>query len=116
MPDPIHFTPQLSTPTCRFCGSGLDRVFADLGATPLANCNFQAEEVARERCYPLVVRVCQACILVQADDSVPPEAIFTTYDYFSSMSESWVEHARRYCAEMRGRFGLSQGSFVVEVG
>jgi SAM-dependent methyltransferase len=102
-------------PNCRFCGSSLDRVFADLGSTPLANRNLRPEEVAAERGYPLVARVCGSCLLVQVDDSVPPEDIFSHYDYFSSTSSSWVDHARRYCEEMRARFGLGAGSLVVEV-
>ena len=102
-------------PKCRFCGSPLDRVFADLGSTPLANRNLRPEEVAGERSYPLVARVCGSCLLVQVDDSVPPEDIFSDYDYFSSTSSSWVAHARRYCEEMRARFGLGAGSLVVEV-
>ena len=102
-------------PNCRFCGSPLDHVFADLGSTQLANRNLRPEEVAAERSYPLVARVCGSCLLVQVDDSVPPEDIFSDYDYFSSTSSSWVAHARRYCEEMRARFGLGAGSLVVEV-
>jgi 2-polyprenyl-3-methyl-5-hydroxy-6-metoxy-1,4-benzoquinol methylase len=104
-----------ATPRCRFCGSRLDHVFADLGTTPLANRNLWPSEVASEVSYPLVARVCGSCLLVQVDDSVPPEAIFTDYDYFSSTSSSWVAHAKRYCDEMRTRFGLGPHSLVVEV-
>ena len=59
-------------PSCRFCGARLDRVFVDLGVTPLANRNLRPDEAANERKYPLVCRVCSECFLVQADDSVPP--------------------------------------------
>ena len=49
-----------------------------------------------ESFYPLHVRACERCWLVQIPQFVPPEEIFTEYAYFSSYSDSWVEHARRY--------------------
>jgi SAM-dependent methyltransferase len=104
-----------TVPSCRFCGARLDRVFVDLGATPLANRNLRPDEVAGERKYPLVCRVCPNCLLVQADDSVPPGEIFADYQYFSSYSDSWVAHARRYCDAVAERFALGPGAFVVEV-
>ena len=104
-----------STPHCRFCASPLSTTFADLGATPLANRNLTPGTEAAEQRYPLIARVCGACLLVQVDDSVPPDAIFSDYDYFSSFATSWVEHAGRYATAMRARFGLTPKSLVVEV-
>jgi SAM-dependent methyltransferase len=103
------------TPSCRFCSAPLGRIFVDLGLSPLANRNLRPEEVSRERKYPLVVRLCDACLLVQADDSVPPGEIFSDYDYFSSFSPGFVAHARRYCEAMQSRFNLGPQAFVVEV-
>ena len=103
------------THACRFCGCGLDHVFVDLGLTPLANRNLRADEISAEQSYPLVARVCKSCFLVQVDDSVAPEAIFSDYDYFSSYSDSWVAQARAYAAEMIARFNLDATSRVVEV-
>lgn len=102
-------------PKCHFCGEPLQVVFADLGETPLANSNLRPEDVAKERKYPLVARVCGKCLLVQVDDAVPPSDIFSDYDYFSSYSKSWVSHAERYCADMRQRYRLGPDSLVVEV-
>ena len=104
-----------SKPHCRFCGAPLEQVLVDLGATPLANRNLRPGEEASERLYPLVVRVCDDCHLAQADDSVPPDAIFTDYDYFSSMSAGWVAHAKAYADAMIARFALDAGSRVVEI-
>lgn len=98
---------------CRFCGAPLDHVFADLGRTALANRNLRQGDI--EETYPLVARVCGACFLVQVDDSVPPDAIFSDYDYFSSVSDSWVAHAGAYAAAMIDRFGLGRESLVVEI-
>lgn len=65
--------------------------------------------------YPLHVYVCHACFLVQLDEFVPPEEIFSEYAYFSSYSDSWVEHARRYAEMAIVRFHLGPESLVVEV-
>ena len=102
-------------PCCRFCGTKLNHVFADLGSTPLANRNITAAEVSSERSYPLIARICNSCLLVQVDDSVPPDQIFSDYDYFSSFSSDWLDHSRRYSEAMISRFGLNQGSRVVEI-
>jgi hypothetical protein len=66
--------------------------------------------------YPLRPRVCHECFLVQLEEHVSAESIFSDYAYFSSYSDSWVEHARDYVAMARDRFGLDAHSFVVEVG
>ena len=102
-------------PACRFCGTRLNHVFADLGLSPLANRNLRPEEIASEKKYPLIARVCEVCLLVQVDDSAPPEEIFSDYDYLSSATFGWVAHAGRYCRDMAARFGLGRESFVVEI-
>jgi SAM-dependent methyltransferase len=103
---------------CRFCKTPLVDTFLDLGCQPLANSYLTREQLAAgsEQAYPLHVRVCRKCFLVQADDAVPADAIFDeSYAYFSSYSTSWVEHAKRYAAAMTERFGLGPQSLVVEV-
>jgi hypothetical protein len=108
----------MTAPLCRFCRTPLTHTFLDLGSQPLANSYLTAEQLAAgtERAYPLHVRVCHRCFLVQADDAVPADAIFDAdYAYFSSYSTSWVEHARRYARAMTDRFGLGPESLVVEV-
>jgi hypothetical protein len=108
----------MTLPLCRFCKAPLVHTFLDLGRQPLANSYLTADQLAAgtEAAYPLHVRVCHRCFLVQADDAVPPGAIFDAdYAYFSSYSTTWVEHARRYAAAMAERFGLGPESLVVEV-
>lgn len=102
---------------CRLCGEPLARTFIDLGCTPLANTFVTPEQASRgdDRPHPLHVRVCDSCLLVQADEVVPPDQIFSDYAYFSSYSTSWVEHARRYAAAMSDRFRLNASSLVIEV-
>lgn len=103
-------------PHCRFCATPLTETLIDLGKMPLANCFLTAAEVEFERSYPLHARICGNCLLVQVDHSIPPDAIFDAgYAYFSSYSDSWVEHARRYAEATIERFSLGSHSLVVEV-
>lgn len=106
----------MSTPNCRFCGASLEVSFVDLGATPLANSYVEPEQAdLPDQAYPLHARLCTSCFLVQVDDAVPPEAIFGDYSYFSSYSDSWVEHARQFAIAASGRLGLDDASLVIEL-
>jgi 2-polyprenyl-3-methyl-5-hydroxy-6-metoxy-1,4-benzoquinol methylase len=105
----------MSTP-CRFCGSPLEAVFADLGMSPLANSYLTVEQGNRmEPFYPLRALVCSECFLVQLEEYESPDQIFSDYAYFSSYSSSWLEHSERYVMAMVDRFGLDEQSHVVEV-
>src|SRR5260221_4380985 len=109
---------RMTTRLRRFGRTPLADTFPGLGRQPLANSYLTAEQLAAgtERSYPLHVRVCRNCFLVQADDAVPADHIFDAdYAYFSSYSTSWVEHARRYALAMAQRFALGPESLVVEV-
>jgi len=105
-----------ATPTCRFCGTELVHTFVDLGMSPLCEAFVDAGELnAMEPFYPLHVRVCHECLLVQLDEYVAPDKIFDDYAYFSSYSDSWVEHARSYVNMAISRFALDDTSVVVEI-
>src|ERR687892_38282 len=110
-------TDERSGPGCRFCGTTLRLTFVDLGMSPLCETYLAADELDRmEPFYPLLVQVCDECLLVQLREYVSPEAIFGEYAYFSSYSESWLRHARRFVESVTKRFALDAGSLVVEVG
>jgi len=101
---------------CRFCGAPLRDTFVDLGPQPLCESFVAPEDVERmEPFYPLHVRVCRECLLVQLPAHVDREEIFREYAYFSSYSDSWVAHARRYAEAMIARLGLGPTSSVVEL-
>ncbi len=101
---------------CRLCGEPLAVTFVDLGMSPLCESYVTAAALdAAETFYPLHVRVCSACLLVQLPAYVRGEDIFSDYAYFSSYSDSWVAHAGRYADEMIGRLGLGADSLVTEV-
>jgi len=103
-------------PTCRACGTRLERTFVDLGMSPLVQ-SFVPEDKLDEAevFFPLRVLVCDNCKLVQLRSYVGPESIFSEYAYFSSFSSSWVTHAKRFCESVRERFALDDKSFVVEI-
>jgi hypothetical protein len=109
-------TVQTRLPACRFCGAPLRDTFVDLGMSPLCESFLRADQVNQmEAFYPLHVRVCRYCFLVQLEAYVGGEEIFTEYAYFSSYSDSWVEHARRFTEYAIDRLGLTDRSFVVEL-
>src|ERR671921_2613131 len=99
--------------TCRLCGEPLTETFVDLGMSPLCESYVPAERLdGPETFYPLHVRICSACLLVQLPAYVPGEDIFSDYAYFSSYSTSWVVHAKRYADEMTERLGLGSDSLL----
>jgi hypothetical protein len=101
---------------CRLCGTPLTQTFVDLGMSPLCESYLPAERLDEpETFYPLHVRLCDNCLLVQLPAYVPGEDIFSDYAYFSSYSDSWVAHARRYAGAMIERLDLGDGSLVTEV-
>ncbi len=101
---------------CRFCGTPLRYTFVDLGSSPPCQNVVRPEDLNKgEVFYPLHAFVCEDCFLVQLDEYVRPDAIFSEYAYFSSYSTSWVAHARRYVEQITERLGLGAGSRVVEI-
>ncbi len=101
---------------CRFCTAPLRTTFVDLGMSPLCQTHIAPEQLHEmEPFYPLHAYVCDQCFLVQLQEFVSPQHIFTEYAYFSSYSTSWVEHARRYAEMAIERFALGSDSKVMEI-
>ncbi len=102
---------------CRFCGTKLKHVFADLGSSPIGNDYIKPENLyAMEPFYPLETYVCDSCFLVQLPEHQSAENIFAEdYTYFSSYSDSWLQHASNYVDMMMERFGFNENSQVVEL-
>ena len=102
--------------SCRFCAEPLTQTFVDLGLSPLANSLLDVQDLdSTEPRYPLHAYVCGECFLVQLGEFATPEDIFEEYVYFSSYSDSWVAHAKRYVERMVDRFSVDGGSSVVEI-
>jgi 2-polyprenyl-3-methyl-5-hydroxy-6-metoxy-1,4-benzoquinol methylase len=101
---------------CRFCGAPLRLRFCDLGLSPPSNAYLREQDLGRmEAFYPLQAEVCEKCLLVQVPEFETPEQIFTDYAYFSSFSDSWLEHCKQFVAEAITRFGMDARSRVVEI-
>jgi hypothetical protein len=108
--------PQRATGLCRFCSTPLHHTFVDLGMSPLCESYVSADGLnAMEPFYPLHVYVCEQCFLVQLEQYVSAEDIFSDYAYFSSYSDSWLQHASNYTDQMIERFGFDKNSLVIEV-
>ncbi len=101
---------------CRLCNSSRLISVLDLGATPPCEAFLTDDGLdAPEPTYPLHLRLCEDCLLLQIPALITPEDTFTEYAYFSSYSDSWVQHAGEFVDDAVERLGLGPKSFVVEV-
>jgi hypothetical protein len=109
----------IPAPRCRFSGAPLKHTFVDLGVSPSGNKNLRAEDLNKpEKFFPLHVWVAEDSFLVQLEEfeGATAEELFSPdYIYFSSYSDSWLTHARRYCEAMIQRFGIGPQHQVIEV-
>ena len=101
---------------CRFCGTSLRHRVVDLGMSPLCESFLRRDELNQmEPFYPLQVWVCEGCFLVQLEEYVGGQEIFSDYAYFSSFSDSWLDHCRRYAEQMIAQLGLTAENEVLEI-
>lgn len=102
---------------CRHCQQPLRHTFLDLGFAPPSNAYLSVQDLSRPEVYfPLKIKVCDHCWLVQTDDYASADELFRPdYAYFSSTSSGWLAHAQRYCQAMTERLKLTRDSFVIEV-
>jgi len=101
---------------CRLCDSVRLVSVLDLGATPPCEKFLTAAELDRpETTYPLHLRLCEDCLLLQLPALITPEETFTDYAYFASYSDSWVRHAKTFVDQAITRLELDSSSLLVEV-
>ncbi|MDC0601547.1 class I SAM-dependent methyltransferase [Aliiglaciecola sp.] len=102
---------------CRHCKKKLEYTFADLGYAPPSNAYRRLEEIDQpEATFPLVVKVCHHCWLVQTQDFVAANEMFSPdYAYFSSVSSGWLKHAKSYVEMITSKLNLGKDNFVIEV-
>ncbi len=95
----------------------MDLTFIDLKSAPPSNAFLNGDKVAAvEKTYPLRVKVCEKCWLVQTEDFADAYELFDPdYIYFSGFSSTWLAHCQRYVAHVTERFDLNENSHVVEV-
>lgn len=102
---------------CRHCGAPLTHTFLDLGFAPPSNAYLNLADLSKpEKYYPLKIKVCDQCWLVQTEDYAQADELFSPeYAYFSSTSSGWLAHAKRYAEKMTHELGLNAQSLVIEV-
>jgi hypothetical protein len=102
---------------CRHCNTPLKHTFLDLGFAPPSNAYLTVDALTQpEAYYPLKVRVCERCWLVQTEDYTGANTLFSPdYAYFSSTSSSWLDHAARFAKKVIAEFGLNENSLVMEI-
>ncbi len=102
---------------CRHCHTPLVHVFLDLGSPPPSNAYLTAAQLEKpETHYPLKIYVCGECWLVQTQDFASADSLFDPdYAYFSSISASWLAHAKNYCEMITKKLALDKNSLVVEI-
>jgi SAM-dependent methyltransferase len=102
---------------CRHCDTELVHTFLDLGYAPPSNAYLSVEDLTTpETYYPLKIRVCDECWLVQTEDYTDAGDLFSAdYAYFSSTSTGWLAHSEKYTHKMIQDLSLSSDSFVIEV-
>ena len=102
---------------CRHCNTELKHTFIDLGISPPSNAFLTKKALDKpEASYPLKVMVCDCCWLVQTEDFVRADEMFSMdYAYFSSFSASWLNHAKSYVDSITSRLNLDENTTVVEI-
>ena len=102
---------------CRHCGASLKHTFLDLGFAPPSNAYLSKSDLAKpEKFYPLKIKVCDQCWLVQTEDYTQADELFSAeYAYFSSTSLSWLAHAQHYAGKISSELALTDRSLVIEV-
>jgi hypothetical protein len=102
---------------CRHCGVPLTHTFLDLGFAPPSNAYLTVADLSKpEKYYPLKIKVCDQCLLVQTEDYAQADELFSPeYAYFSSTSSGWLAHAKEYAQKMTKELGLNAQSLVIEV-
>ncbi len=102
---------------CRHCGTPLTNTFLDLGFAPPSNAYLTEADLTKpEKYFPLKIKVCDQCWLVQTEDYAQADELFNSdYAYFSSTSTSWLAHAELYARNITEQLSLGPESLVIEV-
>ena len=95
---------------CRICNNEELHLVLDYGMMPLVNNLNDGEE---PETYPLKLVLCPDCGLVQITETVPPEKLFSEYYYFSSQSQTMLDHSEKLVKELSEN--LDKNSLVIEI-
>ena len=101
---------------CRGCGASEFTEVLNLGNQPWCNDFLKAEDVGKEKVYPLCMVHCDACGLLQLDHTVPKEIMFADHQYLSGMTKTLVNHFYEIAKENKEQFNLSENDLIVDIG
>src|SRR5450631_323778 len=95
---------------CRHCTATLAHTFLDLGFAPPSNAYLTGADLVRpEKYFPLKIKVCDRCWLVQTEDYAEAGELFTAdYAYYSSTSAGWLAHAASYVEKIIRQLQLTR--------
>ena len=100
---------------CRICGNKKLFKFISLNKMPLADL-FVKNRKKREHKFPLDVKVCSKCFLVQLIDEVNPDLLFSQdYAFYTGGSPSSIEYFENYANSIMKRFSKESKKFIVEI-
>tara|TARA_X000001036_G_scaffold373419_1_gene361307 strand:+ start:1159 stop:2394 length:1236 start_codon:yes stop_codon:yes gene_type:complete len=99
---------------CSFCSSALSQTLIDLGNQPYAN-NYLPSKTSKAKLYPLHVKICDNCKLVQHMTLIDSSEIFDDYGYFSSYSKHWLDHCKMYAEDICKKLSLTNDDLVIEL-
>ena len=103
--------------TCRYCDTGLNESFLDLGLSPLANSLPLASETDKEEFIcPLRLVKCSACHLIQLSHVVPGEMMFSDYLYVSSTTQTFRDHFSEYAKSLKSKLQKKENALAVDIG
>lgn len=106
----------MSLENCRSCGGQDLSMILSLGNSPLANALLDEKQLKQpEATYPLELAICQNCGLVQITETIPPEVLFRDYVYFSSFSDTMLQHSHKLVNRVIDTFQVDNDSLVVEI-
>ena len=102
---------------CKFCNTAISDATFDLGNTAISNALIKEENLhSIEETFPLILYTCSKCFLVQIENQVTNVKIFNEeYVYFSSLSKFWLQHAKKFCQDIKNYLNLDSKSFVIEI-
>lgn len=94
-------------------------VVIDLGVQPLVNSLVPKEDLDKEEpLFPLTVKRCRACGLIQLVEIIDSEEIYKNVDYlyFSSDMPTLSDYFKEYAEDIQNRFITNKDDLVVEIG
>ncbi len=100
---------------CRACGEEII-IFFSLGEMPLVNSFLRKRDIPKEKKYDLSVSFCKNCFLVQLMETVDPKELFRNYIYFSSATQSILDHSKKTAEKLVKKLHLTSKSLVLEIG